>query len=546
MRYMTGNEIRNTWLRFFEDKGHLIEEGASLIPNDDPTLLWMNSGVAALKKYFDGRIVPKNPRIVNIQKCIRTNDIENVGNTSRHHTFFEMLGNFSIGDYFRDEALDFAFEILTSDKYFGFDLNKLYFTVYPTDNESYEKWISLGVPKDHIIDTDDQNFWEIGEGPCGPCTEIFFDRGVSFGDYGIDTIRKDIENDRFVELWNIVFSQYNASSEKAREDYPELPNKNIDTGGGFERFVSIIQNAETNFETDLFMPIITKIADIADIEYTGQKSFKVIADHIRTVTMAIADGAMMSNEGRGYVLRRLLRRAVKYGKQLKIKRPFLAELVDIVVELMKDFYPYIVEKQAIIKKIVIAEENKFLETLISGEKKLFDIIENLFEKTINGKEAFLLYDTYGFPVELTVEYAEENGYSVDVLGFKAEMEKQKNRARSARGNIQSMSSQNQDYLMFEEKSEFVGYEKLVEKTKVIKVFPEGLVLKKTPFYAASGGQIADTGMIYNDDIALHVINVIKLPNGQFLHQTTETVLPDLEGVKITASVDKTKRYSLVE
>ncbi|MCK5731488.1 MAG: alanine--tRNA ligase, partial [Tenericutes bacterium] len=542
MRYMTGNEIRNTWLRFFEDKGHLIEEGASLIPNDDPTLLWMNSGVAALKKYFDGRIVPKNPRIVNIQKCIRTNDIENVGNTSRHHTFFEMLGNFSIGDYFRDEALDFAFEILTSDKYFGFDLNKLYFTVYPTDNESYEKWISLGVPKDHIIDTDDQNFWEIGEGPCGPCTEIFFDRGVSFGDYGIDTIRKDIENDRFVELWNIVFSQYNASSEKAREDYPELPNKNIDTGGGFERFVSIIQNAETNFETDLFMPIITKIADIADIEYTGQKSFKVIADHIRTVTMAIADGAMMSNEGRGYGLRRLLRRAVKYGKQLKIKRPFLAELVDIVVELMKDFYPYIVEKQAIIKKIVIAEENKFLETLISGEKKLFDIIENLFEKTINGKEAFLLYDTYGFPVELTVEYAEENGYSVDVLGFKAEMEKQKNRARSARGNIQSMSSQNQDYLMFEEKSEFVGYEKLVEKTKVIKVFPEGLVLKKTPFYAASGGQIADTGMIYNDDIALHVINVIKLPNGQFLHQTTETVLPDLEGVKITASVDKTARY----
>ncbi len=542
MRYMTGNEIRNTWLRFFKDKGHLIEEGASLIPNDDPTLLWMNSGVAALKKYFDGRIVPKNPRIVNVQKCIRTNDIENVGNTSRHHTFFEMLGNFSIGDYFRDEALDFAFEILTSDKYFGFDLNKLYFTVYPTDNESYEKWIKLGVPKDHIIDTDDQNFWEIGAGPCGPCTEIFFDRGPAFGNHGIDTIKKDIENDRFVEIWNIVFSQYNAVSGLSREDYPELPNKNIDTGGGFERFVSIIQNAETNFETDLFMPIIKKISNITDIKYTGQKSFKVIADHIRTVTMAIADGAMMSNEGRGYVLRRLLRRAVKYGKQLKIDRPFLTELVDIVVEIMRDFYPYIVEKQAMIKKIVIAEENKFLETLLSGEKKLFDIIDNLSNKTINGKEAFLLYDTYGFPIELTVEYAEENGYSVDASGFEIEMEIQKNRARSARGNIQSMSSQNQDYLMFEDKSEFVGYDRLIEKTKVIKVFPEGLVLKRTPFYATSGGQIADTGMIYNDDISLRVMDVVKLPNGQFLHRTKETVLPDLEGVKVTASVNKIKRH----
>ncbi|MCK4551738.1 MAG: alanine--tRNA ligase [Tenericutes bacterium] len=542
MRYMTGNEIRNTWLRFFKDKGHLIEEGASLIPNDDPTLLWMNSGVAALKKYFDGRIVPKNPRIVNVQKCIRTNDIENVGNTSRHHTFFEMLGNFSIGDYFRDEALDFAFEILTSDKYFGFDLNKLYFTVYPTDNESYEKWIKLGVPKDHIIDTDDQNFWEIGAGPCGPCTEIFFDRGPAFGNHGIDTIKKDIENDRFVEIWNIVFSQYNAVSGLSREDYPELPNKNIDTGGGFERFVSIIQNAETNFETDLFMPIIKKISNITDIKYTGQKSFKVIADHIRTVTMAIADGAMMSNEGRGYVLRRLLRRAVKYGKQLKIDRSFLTELVDIVVEIMRDFYPYIVEKQAMIKKIVIAEENKFLETLLSGEKKLFDIIDNLSNKTINGKEAFLLYDTYGFPIELTVEYAEENGYSVDASGFEIEMEIQKNRARSARGNIQSMSSQNQDYLMFEDKSEFVGYDRLIEKTKVIKVFPEGLVLKRTPFYATSGGQIADTGMIYNDDISLRVMDVVKLPNGQFLHRTKETVLPDLEGVKVTASVNKIKRH----
>ncbi|XFA99540.1 alanine--tRNA ligase [Candidatus Izemoplasma sp. B36] len=541
MKYMTGNQIRNTWLKFFKNKGHLVEEGASLIPNDDPTLLWMNSGVAALKKYFDGRIVPKNPRIVNVQKCIRTNDIENVGNTARHHTFFEMLGNFSIGDYFREDALDFAFEILTSDEYFGFDLNKLYFTVYPQDQESYDKWVKLGVPEDHIIDTDDQNFWEIGEGPCGPCTEVFFDRGPTYGDYGTETIKKDIENDRFVEIWNIVFSQYNAIKGLEREAYPELPNKNIDTGAGLERFVSVIQGAKTNFETDLFMPIMAKISEIADVKYTGQKSFKVIADHIRTVTMAVADGAMMSNEGRGYVLRRLLRRAVKYGKQLKISRPFLTELVDVVVLMMKDFYPYVVEKQEIIKKIVTAEENKFLETLQSGEKKFFDIVNDLNSKTINGKEAFLLYDTYGFPVELTMEYAEEIGFSVDVDGFNVEMEKQKERARNARGDIQSMSSQNQDFLMFEDKSEFVGYDKLIEKTKIIKVFPEGIVLRKTPFYATSGGQVADTGIIYNDEFTLNVIDVEKLPNGQFLHKTKETVLPDIEGLKVTASVDKEKR-----
>ncbi|HPJ24396.1 MAG TPA: alanine--tRNA ligase, partial [Bacillota bacterium] len=361
MRYLTGNEIRNVWLNFFKEKGHLIEAGASLIPNDDPTLLWMNSGVAALKKYFDGRIVPKNPRLVNVQKCIRTNDIENVGHTARHHTFFEMLGNFSIGDYFRNEALEFAYEILTSEKYFGFDLNKLYFTVYPLDQDSYDKWKELGVPEDHILKTDDQNFWEIGEGPCGPCTEVFFDRGADFGDFGLDSIRKDIENDRYVEIWNIVFSQYNAIKGLKREDYPELPNKNIDTGAGLERFASVIQGAKTNFETDLFMPIINKIEQISGVKYEGQISFKVIADHIRTVTMAVADGAMMSNEGRGYVLRRLLRRAVKHGKQLKIERPFLAELVDVVIDMMKEFYPYIKDKKHIIKKIVISEENKFLE-----------------------------------------------------------------------------------------------------------------------------------------------------------------------------------------
>jgi len=540
MKYMTGNEIRQTWINFFKDKQHAVEEGASLIPNNDPTLLWMNSGVAALKKYFDGRVVPKNPRIVNIQKCIRTNDIENVGNTARHHTFFEMMGNFSIGDYFRDQAIEFGFELMTSDKYFGFPLEKLYFTYYPTDEETKKRWLDLGVEEEHLISSEG-NFWEIGSGPCGPCTEIFFDRGEEFGDFDTDSIKKDIENDRYVELWNIVLSQYNAIEGLKREEYPELPSKNIDTGAGLERYASVIQNAKTNFETDLFLPIINKIGEISKTEYQGQKSFKVIADHIRTVTMAISDGAMLSNEGRGYVLRRLLRRAVKYGKQLKIEKPFLASLVDVVVEILVPFYPYIVTKSEIVKKIVETEEIKFLETLIAGEKKLNEIIALTNNKTISGQDAFLLYDTYGFPLELTSEYAFEQGYEVDFKGFKQEMEKQKERARNARSETDSMMGQNENYLNFHEYSEFVGYETLKTKAKIIKVFPEGLILDKTPFYATSGGQLADQGRIYNDEIELEVIDVEKLPNGQFIHKVSEELSSNLEQTIVIAAVDQTRR-----
>lgn len=539
MRYMTGNEIRKTWLNFFKDKGHSVEEGASLIPNNDPTLLWMNSGVAALKKYFDGRVVPKNPRIVNVQKCIRTNDIENVGNTARHHTFFEMMGNFSIGDYFREEAIEYGFELLTDEKYFGFPIEKLYFTYYPTDLDTKERWLKLGVEEEHLIPSEG-NFWEIGSGPCGPCTEIFFDRGESFGDFTTESIKKDIENDRYVELWNIVLSQYNAIDGLSRENYPELPSKNIDTGAGLERFASVIQGAKTNFETDLFMPIINEISKVANVPYEGQKAFKVIADHIRTVTMAISDGAMLSNEGRGYVLRRLLRRAVKYGKQLKIDKPFLVSLIDTAASILLPFYPYIEDKLPIVKKIVETEENKFLETLLSGEKKLSEII-SISEKIISGKDAFLLYDTYGFPLELTAEYALEQGYEVDIKGFKLEMDKQKERARNARSEADSMMGQNEEYLSFVLESEFVGYETLEIEAKIIKVFPEGLVLDKTPFYATSGGQLADHGLIYNDSISLKIIDVEKLPNGQFLHKTSEELSTSYEGMVVKAEVDKTRR-----
>lgn len=540
MKKMTGNEIRKTWLDFFKDKSHKVEESASLIPNNDPTLLWMNSGVAALKKYFDGRVVPKNPRIVNIQKCLRTNDIENVGNTARHHTFFEMMGNFSIGDYFRDKAIDFAYEILIDEKYFDFPLDKLYFTYYPTDIETYNKWLEKGIKKSHLI-ASENNFWEIGTGPCGPCTEVFFDRGEEFGDYTTETIKKDIENDRYVELWNIVLSQFNAIEGKSREEYPELPSKNIDTGAGLERFASILQNAKTNFETDLFMPMINKFSEITNIKYTGQKSFKIVADHIRTITMALNDGAMISNEGRGYVIRRLLRRAVKYGKQLGINHPFLTDLVTVVIKLMKDFYPGLEEKEKIIKKIIKSEEIKFLETLTSGEQKFNELIKKSKNKIITGKDAFVLYDTYGFPLELTEEYAEEFGYKVDIAGFNKEMLKQKQRARNARNDESSLASQNQDYLDFVEKSVFVGYDRLDEVAQVIKIFTEGIVLDKTPFYATSGGQVSDKGYIYNDDIKLTVYDVIKLPNGQFLHSVKESIPKDLEGQTVRASVDEENR-----
>ncbi len=541
MKKLSGNEIRQMWLDFFKEKGHSVEKGASLVPNDDPTLLWMNAGVAALKKYFDGSVVPKNPRIVNAQKCIRTNDIENVGVTARHHTFFEMLGNFSIGDYFRKDAVNWGFELLTSPKWFGFDKDKLYMTIYPTDEETKELWIQNGVDPSHVIPTEDHNFWEIGEGPCGPCTEIFFDRGDKYGDFTSDAIRDDIENDRYVEIWNIVFSQYNAKPGLERVDYPELPSKNIDTGCGLERLASVIQGTKTNFETDLFMPIIQKIEEISHVSYQGQMAFKVISDHIRTVSFAVSDGAMLSNEGRGYVLRRLLRRAVKYGKKLGIDRPFMGELVDVVAEMVHGYYPDVRAKSEIIKKIISAEESKFLETLENGEKR-FDQIVSLSENhLISGSDAFLLYDTFGFPIELTMEYAKEKGYKVDLHSFEEEMGLQKDRARNARKEIQSMKSQNEDFLEFQGKSEFIGYTHLCSDSKIIKIFEEGLVLDKTPFYATSGGQVSDTGTIFNDTFSLKVNEVSKLPNGQFLHSYEIVEGVPSENARVHAKVDESKR-----
>lgn len=538
MKYLSTNEIRNMFLKFFEDKGHKIEDSASLIPNNDPTLLWINAGVAPLKKYFDGSIIPKNPRIVNAQKCIRTNDIDNVGKTARHHTFFEMLGNFSIGDYFRDEIVTWAFELLTSDEYFGFDKDLLYMTVYPSDEDTYKKWIEVGIDASHIIKTD-YNFWEIGSGPCGPCTEIFFDRGIKYGDVDTSVIKNDIENERYIEIWNIVFSQFNSTLEQDRKDYKELPSKNIDTGMGLERMACVIQGVETNFETDTFMSIIKDIEKLANVKYDGQMAYKVISDHLRTVVFAVSDGAVLSNEGRGYVLRRLLRRAIKHGKSIGINKPFLYTLVNTVIEAMGDLYSSLKDQKTLLEKIIKIEEDKFFETLSQGEKILEEIIETNKTKQLSGSQAFMLYDTYGFPLELTVEMAEEHDFTVDEFGFKKEMEKQKDRARSARKSIVSMKSQNQSFMDFKLLDTFTGYINLEEQTKVLKSFPEGVVLKKTPFYAESGGQVADKGSIRYGDKVFVVQDVQKLPNGQFLHVLHENSLHDND--LVVALVDETNR-----
>lgn len=526
MKNLKAYEIRQMWLDFFKSKGHEITPSASLLPQDDPTLLWINAGVAPLKKYFDGREKPTNPRLCNAQKSIRTNDIENVGKTARHHTFFEMLGNFSIGDYFRQEVLTWAYELLFSPDWFDFDKDLIYITYYTKDLETFNKWVSLGVKEDHLIALDD-NFWEIGEGPCGPDTEIFFDRGIKYDpeNIGIKMIKEDIENDRYIEIWNIVFSQFNSQSGKSRENYPELPSKNIDTGAGLERLACVMQGTETNYESDLFMPMIKYLELKTGIEYSGQMAFKVIVDHIRSITFALSDGATFGNSGRGYVLRRILRRAVRYAKKLNINSPFLYQMVQIVANNMKEYYPYLQDQVELVSKLIKIEEENFWKTLEKGEKKLSELIENLEGNTLKGEDVFLLYDTFGFPLELTIEAASEHNVLVDEVGFAEQLNLQKTRARSARNSVQSMNNQNEDYLNFNLKSDFIGYEKLETTAKVIAVFENEklvdsgigdliLVTDKTPFYGESGGQVGDKGFVIVDGESFEVNNTFNLPNGQ--------------------------------
>ncbi len=529
MKYMSHDDIRKTWFKFFENKGHKVYESAPLIPINDDSLLWINAGVAPLKKYFDGREIPDSRRIVNIQKCIRTNDIENVGVTKRHQTFFEMMGNFSVGDYFKNEAIEFAFELLTSEEYFDIDKDLIYVTVYSKDLEARDKWIDVGLDPKHIIPLDG-NFWEIGTGPCGPDSEIFFDRGEKY-DPNNDAFKlftQDKDQERFVEIWNNVFSQFNATEGIDREDYPELPSKNIDTGAGLERWCCIFQNVDSNFDTDLFKPIIKHIEELASFEYNGQKEFKIIADHIRAITFALADGACFENVGRGYVLRRLLRRSVRVGKNIGFNEPFLYKIVSDVVSVMKDAYPYLVEKRSDVEALVLEEEKLFLKTLEAGERKLKELVEESTTGYISGEDAFKLYDTYGFPFELTEEYLEELGYKVSRKEFDKYMDMQKELSKKNVKNVNSMASQKKVLLDFKEKSEFAyGIYRL--KSKITAIFSQDelvnsinhdtyIATERTCFYAESGGQVSDTGMIIGNNFKAHVVDVFKAPNGQHIHK----------------------------
>ncbi|HFI0353381.1 TPA: alanine--tRNA ligase [Streptococcus suis] len=553
MKQLSSAQIRQMWLDFWKSKGHSVEPSANLVPVNDPTLLWINSGVATLKKYFDGSVIPDNPRITNAQKSIRTNDIENVGKTARHHTMFEMLGNFSIGDYFRDEAIEWGFELLTSPEWFAFPKDKLYMTYYPDDVDSYNRWIALGVEPSHLIPLED-NFWEIGAGPSGPDTEIFFDRGTDFDpeNIGIRLLEEDIENDRYIEIWNIVLSQFNADPAVPRSEYKELPNKNIDTGAGLERLAAIFQGAKTNFETDLFLPIIREVEKISGKTYDqdgDNMSFKVIADHIRALLFAIGDGALPGNEGRGYVLRRLLRRAVMHGRRLGITEPFLYKLVETVGNIMESYYPEVLEKREFIEKIVKREEETFARTIDAGSGHLDQLLAQLKaagKDMLEGQDIFKLYDTYGFPVELTEELAEDAGYKIDHEGFKVAMKEQQDRARAAVVKGGSMGMQNETLAGITESSTFVyGQTSLDAKLEVIiadnertEAVSEGqalLVFDQTPFYAEMGGQVADRGVIKNatGDIVATVVDVQKAPNGQPLHT-----------VELTASISLGQTYTL--
>ncbi|MDK1717283.1 alanine--tRNA ligase [Dellaglioa algida] len=556
MKKMTSTEIRQMYLDFFKEKGHTIEPSASLLPVDDPTLLWINSGVATLKKYFDGSVVPENPRITNAQKSIRTNDIENVGKTARHHTLFEMLGNFSIGDYFKPEAINWAWELLTSEKWFAFDPEKLYVTVYPKDLEAKRIWLEeVKLPKNHLVEVED-NFWDIGQGPSGPDTEIFYDRGQSFNNLAEDDPENypGGENERYLEVWNIVFSEFNHTPENT---YEPLPHQNIDTGMGLERVVSIFQNAKTNFETDLFLPLIDateKMSDNKKYDDNEQDdiSFKVIADHARAISFAIGDGALPSNEGRGYVIRRLIRRAVMHGQKLGIEGSFLTQLVPVVGNIMKDYYPEVLEQAEYISKIVRSEEERFNETLKDGLQLLNNLIETTKAENkseLSGAGVFKLYDTYGFPFELTKEYAEDEGLSVDQEGFNAEMQQQKERARAARGNAKSMGVQNGLLTDIKTVSEYVGYTHPdVNETEIVDLIVDNelvdtikpgdnaqVIFSKTPFYAEMGGQVADKGTVKDTsgNVIAEVEDVQHAPNGQNLH-----------AIKVLAPMEKNQLVSL--
>lgn len=552
MKYMTGNEIRKAYLEFFKSKQHLILHSFPLIPENDPSLLLIGAGMAPLKPYFTGKLVPPSYRVTTSQKCIRTDDIDNVGRTARHHTFFEMLGNFSFGDYFKKEAISWAWEFLT--KVIELDPDKLYVTIYPDDKEAYDYWHNMiGLADERIFKFDD-NFWEIGEGPCGPDSEIFYDLGPERGcDKPTCTVGCDC--DRYLEIWNLVFTQYNRTKDGK---YEPLAKKNIDTGCGLERLASVIQQKESNFETDLIFPIIEKVIAISGGDYSqpDQKmAMKVIADHIRAITVMISDGILPSNEGRGYVLRRILRRAVRYGRLLGIDHLFLSSLVDTVIDILGVEYPELKQYESLIKRVIDTEERQFSATLAQGLDLLHQMMEEANDtKILAGSEVFKLYDTFGFPVELTEEIAAEKGYTLDMEGFKKAMKEQQERARAARTKVSAKvavpdtTKLDQDTLIND--AEAVNGHIVMIGREGVEVQQAGdgeevtIILDSNPFHAEGGGQLGDTGILKAPEGSVRVTDAKALPNGlvYLIASVAEGQIQTGDAVDIT--VDKARNLAI--
>ena len=536
MEKMGLNQLRHAFLKFFEEKDHLIMPSASLVPKSDKSLLLINSGMAPLKAYFTGQETPPSPRVTTCQKCIRTPDIDIVGKTARHGTFFEMLGNFSFGDYFKREAIVWAWEFVT--EVLKLPLERLWVTIYLEDDEAYEIWTDVvGLDPQRIVRMGkEDNFWEIGVGPCGPCSEIFFDRGKEHG-CGSDNCAIGCDCDRFVEFWNLVFTQFDRDEEG---NYHPLEHPSIDTGMGLERIAAIMQGVNSLFEVDTIKNIMKEASRISGIRYGDNAntdiSLRVITDHIRGTVFMISDGIIPSNEGRGYVLRRILRRAARHGKLIGIKNMFLSDLAKIVIRESGDAYPELREKQQYILKVIQVEEERFNETIDQGLiilKGYIDNIKKAKSKVLDGKSAFRLYDTYGFPLDLTREILEEEGFDVDEAGFNAEMKDQRERARSAREETNYMGEEDPIYglLKPDEKTDFVGYHTLNIRSRVIGLIKDNqrvdsanqgdhvlVILDKTPFYAESGGQIGDRGLLQTDEVTVEIEDVNMLHGDHIVHK----------------------------
>ncbi len=556
LKYMTGNELREAYLQFFsEKKGHLRLPSFSLIPQDDPTLLLIGAGMAPLKPFFTGKMKPPRTRVTTSQRCVRTGDIENVGRTARHQTYFEMLGNFSFGDYFKGEAIPWAWEFLT--EVIELPKDKLWVTVYPDDNEAIEIWkLQPGFPQDHIVKLDD-NFWEIGPGPCGPDSEIYIDLGEERG-CGSPTCGVGCDCDRYLEIWNLVFTQYDRTEDG---QYKPLAHKNIDTGCGLERLASVVQNKRTNFETDLLYPIIEYASKVSGVKYgeDAQKdiSLKVIADHARSMAIMIMDGILPSNEGRGYVLRRILRRAIRHGRMLGIKDKFLEGAVDAVVEIYREASDFgeLVAKQDYIKKVISIEEDRFAATLNQGMELLDGEIKELKaagKKELPGTVGFRLYDTFGFPWELTEEILHENGIDLDKDGFEKAMEEQRSRARAARAAntrvaVPDLSGIDVTQLRQDPEAKEAKVVAIWKDGKLVDEIHDGeeagIILDKTPFYAEGGGQVGDEGLLRSEFGRIQATNAKKLPDGTVYHISYVEEGQLKVGDTVAIEVDQTKKLA---